>query len=152
MNTAEYEDYSKLMEENTRLKCRIDELNVSCHVLRSNLERYQKLKLDTQLEELLGTTNILEAINRVRKLNQAEVEVERLKIERDNALLDVEGLDRLYKSEAELAKLRARLEDINNKCVSFHECGPYSDNEEIKRVMEIYELSDLGETEKGGLA
>jgi len=49
---------------------------------------------------------------------------------------------RMYENTlAENAKLRAALSKVEDMCVSFHEDGPYQDNEEVRRIMEIYDIA-----------
>ena len=51
------------------------------------------------------------------------------------------AIERAIKAEAENAKLRAALSKVEDMCVSFHEGGPYQDNEEVRRIMEIYDIA-----------
>jgi|GEM_PF-4309938 len=73
---------------------------------------------------------------------KAEAEVERLKlmVKSITGGLD-ECMETVHFLEAENAKLRAALSKVEDMCVSFHEDGPYQDNEEVRRIMEIYDIA-----------
>ncbi len=81
----------------------------------------------------------IEAIERAIK---AEAEVERLQTNMIKYEICYDTTRESYdKAEAENAKLRAAFSKVEDMCVSFHEDGPYQDNEEVRRIMEIYDIA-----------
>lgn len=52
----------------------------------------------------------------------------------------------LAKLLAENGTLKRRLDHINDKAVSFHEDGQFEPDEALRRVMEIYNLSNVEES------
>ncbi len=51
------------------------------------------------------------------------------------------AIGRAIKAETEVERLRNRLSKIEDMCVEFHECGPYQEGEEVKRIMAIYDMA-----------
>jgi len=81
----------------------------------------------------------IEAIERAIKA-EAENERYKLMVKSITGGLD-EAIETVHFLEAENAKLRAALSKVEDMCVSFHEDGPYQDNEEVRRIMEIYDIA-----------
>jgi len=76
------------------------------------------------------------------RADKAEAEVERLQTNMIKYEICYDTTRESYdKAEAENAKLRAALSKVEDMCVSFHEGGPYQDNEEVRRIMEIYDIA-----------